>query len=33
VSEELTDSVKDAWIEADVLGSDHCPVGLALELP
>lgn len=33
VSEELTKAVRDAWIEADVLGSDHCPVGLSLELP
>lgn len=33
VSEELRGSVRDAWIDADILGSDHCPVGLALELP
>lgn len=31
VSEELRSNVADAWIEADVFGSDHCPVGLALE--
>ena len=31
VSEELRDSVKDAWIEQDVMGSDHCPVGLELD--
>ena len=29
-SEELRESIRDAWIEADVLGSDHCPVGLLL---
>ena len=30
VSEELKDNVKDAWIEKDQYGSDHCPVGLVL---
>lgn len=32
VSEELRPAVRDAWIDAAVLGSDHCPVGLALEV-
>lgn len=32
VSEELRPAVKDAWIESEVLGSDHCPVGLKLEV-
>ncbi|MBP3730606.1 MAG: exodeoxyribonuclease III [Mailhella sp.] len=32
VSEELKDHVRDAWIEDNVYGSDHCPVGLALDL-
>ena len=32
VSNELASSVTDAWIEHDVFGSDHCPVGLALSL-
>lgn len=32
VSEELSPAIRDAWIEMDVHGSDHCPVGLALEL-
>lgn len=32
VSEELAPAVTDAWIERDVFGSDHCPVGLELEL-
>lgn len=32
VSSELADSVKNAWIEPDVTGSDHCPVGLELAL-
>ncbi len=32
VSEELAPAVSDAWIESDVRGSDHCPVGLALNL-
>lgn len=31
VSEELAPHIRDAWIEKDVHGSDHCPVGLALE--
>lgn len=30
VSEELRPNIADAWIEADVYGSDHCPVGLKL---
>ena len=30
VSEELKDAIRDAWIEVDVMGSDHCPVGLEL---
>jgi exodeoxyribonuclease-3 len=30
VSARLRDSVKDAAIHADVLGSDHCPVSLTL---
>ncbi|MDR2820557.1 MAG: exodeoxyribonuclease III [Desulfovibrio sp.] len=33
VSRELAPAVRDAWMEPDVYGSDHCPVGLALELP
>ena len=32
VSEELAPAVSDAWIENSVYGSDHCPVGLELEL-
>lgn len=32
VSDELAPAVSDAWIENDVYGSDHCPVGLELEL-
>ena len=31
VSSRLTDRVKDALIYNDVMGSDHCPVGLILE--
>lgn len=30
VSEELKDKVRRAWIEPEVLGSDHCPVGLEI---
>ena len=32
VSEDLRDNVRDAGIHAEVLGSDHCPVSLELEL-
>ena len=31
VSEELKDKVKDAFILCNVMGSDHCPVGINLE--
>ena len=30
VSQELQDKVKNAWIEGNVLGSDHCPVGVEI---
>ncbi len=32
VSEELKGAVKNAWIEMGVEGSDHCPVGLELDV-
>ena len=32
VSEELRGAVVNAWIERDVGGSDHCPIGLELAL-
>jgi exodeoxyribonuclease-3 len=31
VSEKLVPHVKDAFIQADVMGSDHCPLGIILE--
>ncbi len=31
VSRGLKKHIRDAWIESDIYGSDHCPVGLALE--
>ena len=31
VSEELRGRVRRAWIDAAVMGSDHCPVGLELD--
>jgi exodeoxyribonuclease-3 len=31
VSNNLLDKVKNAFIEKDVMGSDHCPVGINLE--
>jgi len=33
VSEDLLPAVKHAFIQADVMGSDHCPVGIELEVP
>ena len=32
VSAELVPAIRNAWIESDVYGSDHCPVGLELEI-
>jgi len=31
-SDRLTDNVKDAFILSDIYGSDHCPVGLIIEI-
>jgi len=32
VSEDLLSSVKDTFIMPEVMGSDHCPIGIVLEL-
>jgi exodeoxyribonuclease-3 len=32
ISADLKDKVKDAFILPDVFGSDHCPVGIEIEL-
>ena len=32
ISEELRPKVKNAWIEQGVMGSDHCPIGLELDM-
>ncbi len=32
VSEELKKRVASAWIESGVMGSDHCPIGLELDI-
>ncbi len=32
VSEDLENNVKDAFIMTDVMGSDHCPIGIELEI-
>lgn len=32
VSDDLKDFVKDAYILDDIFGSDHCPIGLEIEL-
>lgn len=31
VSKELEPKVKSAWIDSQIMGSDHCPVGLELD--
>jgi exodeoxyribonuclease-3 len=33
VADVLTDGVKDAMVFNEFLGSDHCPVGLKIDLP
>ncbi len=30
-SETMRESIKDAWIMPDVMGSDHCPVGVTIQ--
>ena len=32
VSDDLKDNIKNAFILQNVMGSDHCPVGLEIEL-
>ncbi|XPV67518.1 MAG: exodeoxyribonuclease III [Halarcobacter sp.] len=32
VSDDLKDYVKDAYIMSDIMGSDHCPIGLEIEV-
>jgi len=32
VSDRIKDKIKDAVIYTDILGSDHCPVGLEIDL-
>ncbi|MDR1035427.1 MAG: exodeoxyribonuclease III [Deltaproteobacteria bacterium] len=32
VSDELASKIKDAWIEPNIMCSDHCPVGLDLDI-
>ena len=32
VSEDLAPKVNNAWICSQVMGSDHCPIGLELRL-
>jgi len=32
VSEKLKKNIKDAFIRDTVLGSDHCPIGIVLEV-
>jgi len=32
VSEELAPAVKNAWINTNVMGSDHCPIGIEVDV-
>ena len=32
VSDRISDNIKDAFIYHDIMGSDHCPVGLEIDL-
>lgn len=32
VSDRIRDKIQDAMIYADVMGSDHCPVGLEISI-
>lgn len=32
VSETMTEKMKDAYIYKDIMGSDHCPIGLEIEM-
>jgi exodeoxyribonuclease-3 len=31
ISENLKDNITNAWTMPDVLGSDHCPVGIEMK--
>ncbi len=33
VNEEFRDNVKSAFIMPDVMGSDHCPIGISISIP
>lgn len=32
VSDRISDNIKDAFIYSDIMGSDHCPVGLEIDI-
>ena len=32
VSDSIKDKIKEAFIRSDIMGSDHCPVGIEIEL-
>ena len=32
ISSSLKDRLKDAFILSDIMGSDHCPVGIEIDL-
>ena len=33
VSDDMVPLIQNAWIEMDVMGSDHCPIGLEVKIP
>ena len=33
INEAFKDNLKDAFILKDVMGSDHCPIGIDIEIP
>ncbi|KZX15388.1 exodeoxyribonuclease III [Methanobrevibacter filiformis] len=33
VNEEFKDNVKNSYILSDIMGSDHCPIGVTISLP
>ena len=32
VDSKLAEKLKDAWISPEILGSDHCPLGIELSI-
>ena len=32
ISDRIKDRIKDTYILSDIMGSDHCPVGLEIDI-